>query len=293
MNREQLCSRCILLALLYSIVVSGCDLINPPETIPTRIELEPVDLIVDVGQGSDRHKITDLWVYADHNIIGVFPPSGDISYLGQSEQTTFSFRPGIRNNGIASEAIIYPMYTPFEITLPTKEGDVSHINPVTRYLPDAEFSLLSDFETNNEFTDNRDSVAASFVTRSTNDPFEGSYSGEIVLSEEANFIEVGHAFAMGDLPTDGTSTYLEFWYKSEMDMSIGILGISLDGQQFSNFFYLVKPSENWNMLYIELTGLLETSDFPAYKILFRSLYPDNATKPELKIYLDNIKVVHL
>lgn len=255
--------------------------------------MEEMDLIVDLGQGSDRHEITDVWVYADHNFIGVFPPSADIPYIGESDQTTFSFRPGIRNNGIASEAIIYPMYTPHEITLPTKEGDVSQVNPVTRYQPEAEFSLLSDFETSNEFTDNRDTVAASFVSRSTNDPFEGSYSGEIVLSDEAYFIEVGHAFAMNGLPTDGTSSYLEFWYKSEMDMSIGILGISLDGQQFSNFFYLVKPSESWNMLYIELTNLLETSDFPSYKILFRSLYPANATKPELKIYLDNIKVVHL
>jgi hypothetical protein len=164
---------------------------------------------------------------------------------------------------------------------------------VIHYRPEAVFSLLSDFETSNEFNVNRDTVAASFVARSMNDPFEGSYSGEIVLSDEAYFIEVSHAFAMVDLPTDGTSTYLEFWYKSEMDMSIGILGISLDGQEFSNFFYLVKPSENWNMLYIELTDLLTTSDFPAYKILFRSLYPGNATKPELKIYLDNIKVVHL
>ena len=281
------------MTLLYIVVVSGCDLINPSETIPSRIEMDSIDLIVDVGQGSDRHKITDVWVYADHNLIGVFPPSSDISYLGQNDQTVFSFRPGIRNNGIASEAIIYPMYTPYEITLPTKEGDVSHINPVTRYVAEADFSLLSNFETTNEFTYNRDTVPASFVARSTNDPFEGSYSGEIVLSEEANFIEVGHAFAMNDLPTDGTSTYLEFWYKSEMDMSIGILGISLDGQEFSNFFYLIKPSENWNMLYIELTDFVEISDFPAYKILFRSLYPDNATKPELKIYLDNIKVVHL
>ena len=293
MNREPLSHWCILCTFICSIVVSGCDLINPAETIPSRIEMEPIDLIVDIGEGSDRHEITDIWVYADVNIIGVFPPASDISFLGSADQTTFSFRPGIRNNGIASEAIIYPMYTPYEITLPTKEGDVSNITPVTRYRPEVEFSLLSDFETSNPFTDNRDTVAASFVARSTNDPFEGSYSGEIVLSQEADFIEVGHAFAMGDLPTDGTSCYLEFWYKSEMEMSIGILGITLDGEEFSNFFYLVRPSENWNMLYIELTDFLESSDLPGYKILFRSLYPANATKPELKIYLDNIKVVHL
>lgn len=70
------------------------------------------------------------------------------------------------------------------------------------------------------------------------DPFEGDYSGEIVLTAKANFIEVGNAIALGGLPTDGRSTYLEFQYKSEMEMSIGILGISLTGEKFSNFFTL-------------------------------------------------------
>jgi len=47
------------------------------------------------------------------------------------------------------------------------------------------------------------------------------------------------------------------------------------------------------MLYIELTDKIVESDFPAYKILFRSLYPDGSTEPQYNIFLDNIKVVHL
>lgn len=38
---------------------------------------------------------------------------------------------------------------------------------------------------------------------------------------------------------------------------------------------------------------LELSGYPAYKILFRSLYPDDSPEPQYNIFLDNIKVVHL
>jgi hypothetical protein len=292
MNRELFYGPGIM-ALLLSLSLGGCDLINPSETIPTRIQIEPMDLEVEDGQGSDQQKITEVWVYADGNFLGAFYPPVEIPYIGDSDQSSFSFRPGIRNNGIASDPIIYPMYTHFNLTLNTTPGSMTQVTPITHYQPGTVFSLIADFESKNEFVDNRDTVAASMVTRSMNSPFEGDYSGEIILSQIAYFIEVGNAIPLGNIPTDGTPSYLEFQYKSEMEMSIGVLGITLDGQQFSNFFYLVKPSENWNMLYIELTDILQTSGFPAYKILFRSAYPSDATKPELKIQLDNIKVVHL
>ena len=62
---------------------------------------------------------------------------------------------------------------------------------------------------------------------------------------------------------------------------------------FKNYFYQAKPTETWNMLYLELSQLLLESGLPAYKVLFRAMYPPNSTASELKIKLDNIKVVHL
>src|SRR4030095_14394844 len=292
MNRERLFGSGNMI-LFLSLFLAGCVLINPSETIPARIQIEPMDLEVVEGQGSDQHKITEVWVFADGDFLGAFYPPTEIPYIGDSDQTTFSFRAGIRNNGIASDAIVYPMYTHFNLTLNTTSGTITQVTPITHYQPGTVFSLIADFESKNEFVDNRDTVAASMVTRSMDSPFEGNYSGEIIMSESAYFIEVGNAIQLGNIPTDGTPSYLEFQYKSEKEMSIGVLGITLDGQQISNFFYLVKPSDNWNMLYIELTDILQISDFPAYKILFRSAYPSDATKPELKIQLDNIKVVHL
>ncbi len=271
----------------------SCDIINPEEPIPALINMETIDLVTTSGQGTDRHKITEVWVNDPVNFLGAFKSPSEIPIYTDSETTTYTFRAGIRNNGILDDAIVYPMYTPFVATLNTSSGDISNVNPVFRYMPEVSISLNADFETSNEFVDNIDSNNITQVTRSDIEPFEGQFSGEILLSEQADFIEVTHALSLVDLPTDGTPVYLEFHYRSEAAMEIGLLGIPLNNQSFSNYFYQLKPSETWNMIYIELTDWLEVSRLPAYKILFKSIYPSSATKPEVKIQLDNIKVVHL
>jgi hypothetical protein len=270
---------------------SACNIINPDEPVPTTIHLQPFEFEIQPGQGSARNKISEVWVYANENNLGAFAPPVDIRYLGEGP-TTLTFRPGIRNNGIADDAIVYPFFEGYTIDVTAAPGNEFTVTPVTAYRSNAEFSLISDFEISNDFTYNRDTIAASNLVRSQVDVFEGSYSGQMTMTPEAYFIEVGQNLAMTDLLPDGKPIYLELRYKNEIEFAIGLLGIDLNGHEYSQFFYLVKPTDEWNMLYIELTSLVQASALPSYKILFRSLYPSSATKPELNIFLDNIKVVH-
>jgi len=281
-----------LLMVWVFIFLSGCEIINPAEPVPTTIHLNPFEFHTQSGQGSANNKISEVWVYANGNNIGVFAPPVDIRYLEEGP-TTLIFRPGIRNNGLADDAIIYPFFEGYSANIEASPGSEHVINPVTSYKPGSVFSFRSDFEIANDFTDNRDTIAASQLIRSSVDVFEGSYSGQMTMTSSAYYIEVANSVAMSNLPIDGTPTYLELRYKNEVEFAIGILGIDLEGHEYSNFFYLVKPTQEWNMLYIELTQLIKASALPAYKILFNSLYPSTATKPELNIFLDNIKVVHL
>jgi hypothetical protein len=273
--------------------MASCDIINPEEPIPALINMETIDLVTTPGQGTDRHKITEVWLFDPANFLGAFSAPTEIPIYSGSETTTYTFQAGIRNNGILDDAIVYPMYSPFVATLNTSPEAISVVNPVFTYRPEVRISLNADFEISNEFVDNIDFDSFTQVTRSDIEPFEGQFSGEIFLSAQADTLEVTHALALVDLPTDGTPVYLEFHYRSEAAMEIGLLGIPLNNQSFSNYFYLVKPSDTWNKIYLELTDWLVVSGLPAYKILFKSEYPSNATKPEVKIQLDNIKVVHL
>ncbi|HUR31415.1 MAG TPA: hypothetical protein VMZ69_08270 [Saprospiraceae bacterium] len=282
-----------ILLLLAMLSFIACDIINPAESIPARVQLEPINFVVQPGQGSAQQKITELWTFADAEFVGAFAPPTEIHYFADEVMKEFTFEPGIRNNGILDAAIIYPLFTSYTVELNTTAGNLSVVTPIIGYKPEAVFSLVSDFELQNDFVDNRDSIAESVLVRSAADPFEGNFSGEIILTPETNIIEVGNSIGLVNLPVDGTPTYLEFHYKSETEMWIGLLGIPLSGSNVSNFFYLLKPSEDWNKIYIELTDWLEVSSLPAYKILFRASYPSSAIQPSYKIQVDNIKVVHL
>lgn len=277
--------------LVLLLVVVGCDVINPEETLPTTLLVEPFQFESLPGQGTADNKISEVWVFAKGSLLGVYTPPVNVYYLGTGP-TTFTFRPGIRNNGIANDAIIYPMFTGDTFNLEASPGTNYTITPQIGYVPGTVFGFMADFELDNPFTDNRDTVTASQLVRSATDVYEGQFAGEIIMSEEAFLIEVGHVVPISGLRSDGTPSYLEFRYKSEVEMSIGLLGINLDGQSASYFFYLVNPSPEWNMLYIELTDQIAISGFDSYKILFRSLYPTTATAPEHHIFLDNIKVVY-
>lgn len=277
-----------ILLFLLVISVAGCD---PDESLPTTIYVEPFDFNVLSGQGSGNNKITEVWVYANESFLAAVNPPVNVYYLGEG-QTNFSFRPGIRNNGIASDAIRYPFFQKYDVVLDASPGASFNVEPITGYVPGTAFGIISDFELDNPFTDNRDTVSASNMIRSSTDVFEGQFAGEIVMSEEAYYIEVGHAVPISGIPTDGSPVYLEFRYKTEVPFSIGLLGSDLNGNSASNFFYIVNTSEEWNMLYIELTDKVEVSAFDSYKILFKCIYPADAPKDELHIFLDNIKVVY-
>lgn len=272
-------------------LLSSCDIINPEEGIPATLHLDPFTFITGQGEGSANNKITEVWVVANGNILGAFAPPVDIRYLGEGP-TTFRFVPGIRNNGIANDAIPYQLFSEYSIDIDIVPGNTYHVTPITGYIEDAVFSLLADFENNNPFVDNKDTVPASNLVLSQDEVFEGEYSGKMSLTEDAHHIKVTHPIAMTDLPTSGKAAYLEMWYKSEVEFSIGLIGLNVQGLEAENFFYLVKPTGEWNQLYLELTDVLVGSDLGAYKIAFQALYLGPTLDTIQDIYLDNIKVVH-
>jgi hypothetical protein len=290
MKNNRRCGEWLIL-LFGCLVVSGCDIINPDETLPTTIHLEPFSFEVDPGQGSSTNSISEVWVTANGNILGVFAPPVDIRYL-ETGPTTFRFYPGIRNNGIANDAIPYTFFASDSAFIDASPGTTLTVNPETRYIDAAVFSFLCDFETGNPFVDNRDTNAFTSLELSQDDVFEGMFSGKMTVTDTGSHIKVANSLPLTDLPIDGKAIYLEMWYKSEVEFSIGLVAKDLSGLDVENFFYLVKPSSTWNQLYLELTDPVEASGFPAYKIAFQALYLNTSGDTARHIYLDNIKVVH-
>jgi hypothetical protein len=72
--------------LLFFVWLSSCDIINPDETIPTTIHLEPFTFLAGPGQGSAMNKISEVWVTANGNILGAFAPTCYLQVLPRRPQ---------------------------------------------------------------------------------------------------------------------------------------------------------------------------------------------------------------
>ncbi len=278
---------------MFFLALSACNVINPDEQVPTIIHVEPFAMQIEPGQGSGNIRIPETWVYANGNNLGAFAPPFDLHYLEEGS-TEVVLRPGIRNNGIANDAIIYPMLEGYALHIDAVPGERTEVHPTTRYKSNAVFSLLADFEVSNDFVENRDTFPASMFIRSQQDVFEGDWAGQMIVTKEGKYAEVTHSIAMGELPfTAQRPTYLELRYKNEVPFYVGIIGLDLSGNKYSKFFYLAYPTDEWNMVYLDLTGYILESALPAYKIVFSAVYPVDGTASQYNCFVDNIKVVHL
>lgn len=275
--------------LFLVVVLGGC---RKDEPIPARLELSPFDFNVQIGQGSSANQFTETWVSINNNFLGAFDPDATVYYL-DTGVANIVVSPGIRNNGILNDAIIYPMTTSYSLNTHISPGEILKVMPDTRYRPNTSFSFLCDFETGNPFTDNRDSLASSVMSVSTTDPFEGQNCGILSLTKDSYVVEVAHDISMNDLPFNGTPAYLEVWYKSEISLGIGLVGINVDGVNAFQLMYVTRPTTEWNLLYLDLRDWLFASQLPSYKIAFRGEYPLDGTKDQYDIFIDNIKVIHL
>ena len=114
--------------------LSGCNIINPAEPVPSYIHIEKITLSTDPSvEGTSSSKITDAWVYVDGNLLGCFELPVTFPVIGEGVHT-ITVKGGIKVNGIAATRAPYPFFTNFvqQVTLTQKQ--VTAISPVVHYV---------------------------------------------------------------------------------------------------------------------------------------------------------------
>lgn len=290
-----------LLAALGCVALSlwgGCDLINPEEPIPAYLYVTGFDLETNATtEGTNSHKITDVWVSVDGNFLGAYTLPALIPVLETGEHA-ISLDAGIKDNGISATPEIYPFYQTYQVTVDLAENETDTLRPVTRYKTGVKFSLIEPFEsTNHQFRDIRNPAGATGIQISSEDAFEGDFSGLITLdsSQNKNYVEISSLDRFRDLMKDGVYVYLELNYKSQVPVIWGVTG-HLDGGSSSTLYDPgFVPKEEWNKIYFNLSKMIFDGDFDEYQVSFQAFIPVENGKPSLpvaKIWLDNIKLVH-
>jgi len=256
--------------------------------IPAYIAIDHFNLTTNTStQGSASEKIVDAWVYVNDDLLGVYTLPAKIPVLAEGVRNLKIYA-GIKENGIGSTRVRYLMYTPYDEQVNFVVGETITINPDITYQSSLQFPFLEDFE-NASLPFSYHANSDTDLTKSAIDVFEGDFSGRVFLTPSMSFFEM-QTTTLTSLPTNGAPIALEFDYKCNETMLVGIYAGT---EQLSLVF--INPTTSWNKIYVNLTGIVSSRpNAGSYKVYFGILdvpsLPFLTANPEL--YFDNMKIVH-
>jgi hypothetical protein len=241
-----------------------------------------VSVKTNAFQGSNSHKITDLWYYVNQEFKGVFPVGSSMPIVAE-DNAEITIYPGIKNNGISATRIPYPFYAPITFTQSLVAGQTYSINPQFDYLGGLIFV----------YNDNLDGGASYF-----NPAGDSSY---VILADPTKTMDgsAGCVFmGMSDakptakmlqsssfhLPTGGAAVYLELNYKCNQYVTVGVIAGGTEERQALT----LGPTDVWNKIYISLTSVVSNQPtYPGYQVYIKG--QKQVANP--KIYIDNVKLI--
>lgn len=283
--------RLFILLIVLLIWLTACEKYSSDTRIPAFIRIEEFKLETNPStQGSNSHKIVDVWVFANDQTIGVFELPTTVPVLLQGNGK-LRLEAGIKLNGIKTTRVNNPFYQPVIIEPFLFIPDtVVTVVPNTTYRPQTVFVWIEDFESEVITLDTTRLTSKTTIYRTNPSlAFEGEASGIISLNKQKNIFEIA-SFEAFQLPTNGSPVFLELNYKNDFNFTVGLFSQTTTQVIKKEIIYLL-PQKDWNKIYINFTDkLLESQNARDFKVFFRTALPDNVDTAT--IFLDNIKLIY-
>lgn len=280
------------LVVLLTTFLWSCERENPEPGIPVFVEVDAFDFSANYGsEGTNQQKIVDVWIFADGANVGVFELPARVPILKEGPGE-LRLEAGILINGIASTRINNPFFEPVILSdfnfIP---DSIIQLSPATTYRSTTVFKWLEDFEAPSISLDTTNLGSKAGISRvSGAEAFEGEYSGLVVLNNEQHTFEAA-SFDAFELPVNGQPILLEMNYKNNYKFAVGIIEQG-PSQIIKSDIIILNPSEEWNKIYINFTDKVRQSNAAIdFKVLIRSYIEDDQID-EVKIYFDNLKLMH-
>ncbi len=289
--------RLLFLPVLFFILFSGCSKIDPKIEPASYIEISDYSVITDsvnLKQGTSHQKFTNVLVTSKTKNYGYYPIPCKIP-LPLEGETYLNIRAAILVNGVKFLRVDYPVMKGFDTTVNLVKGQVTRLKPVFQYYSTADFPLVEDFE-GTTFTVTNSSATDTFCTKiDTANAAFGNSCLSIKLDAAHPVCQVQSTSGFY-LPNDGPNIYLEFNYKSNYPIEVGLIGSSTQGVILNSEQRSAggaNASAGWNKIYIDMTNIVRTP--PYHNFYFLYLYTSKGFDPGVGyplIYVDNLKVVH-
>lgn len=275
--------------LLLVWLVNSCNMINPKEGVPTYIQIDSVQVNpTDLAKhGSVNHKIKDVWVYYQRQLLGAFELPAKIPVLatGKGQLQVVA---GIWDNGLSGTRAKYPFYTVDTFTFNANPTNtIKHIPKFNyRTTEDVITYFIENFEQGNTFV--RRFGDSSFArTKDPTEVFEDEWSGKIDLHDTINYVEIITSKEFF-LPIN-REAYLELNYKSDIDFTVRTEIYHL-GNYYNFDIIGLKAKQEWTKVYLNLTGFSATYQGGKSKYVIQALLPTN--KSSAKVLIDNFKIIY-
>lgn len=275
---------------------SSCDIINPPEQVPSYIAVNEIKTRTDYNtQGTAFHNITDSWVYVMNGekdeFIGVFEAPFKIPALKKG-RNTIRIEPGIKSGGSSTLRVLYSMMKEYVIDTVLVEGEVITINPIHEYLP-ATFAFMEDFD--------GEGISLEAVTQSTS-PIQiisGTQAFEnnsmcFELDTDTSYFEC-KALELITLPRTGHDVFLEINFKCNAYFTFGFFSRETSGGSVIEVrrpIYIFNPTSEWKKVYVNLRDNIMDSKGNEFRLYFSCTKQNNLEVGKITVCLDNIKVIY-
>jgi len=252
------------------------------DKIPSYLKVNNVNLNYNQNFGSTTENITDVWLYIEDNLQGVYEIPVEFPVLEEGIKN-IRVKAGIKANGIASTRIQYPFYSSFLDTINLVKDETIEIFPTFSY-NDAFDAIIEDFENSGTTVDSTISSEIDFTIVNED---ENKYAFAEIVSPLINF-----EIATQDLtlPQQGAPVYLELDYKSSTEFLVGMY-INYPQDVVKSELVWVTSKQDWNKIYINLTQTVsESIGAQSFKVFFNMRRNDPSSNEEIS--LDNIKVLY-
>jgi hypothetical protein len=269
----------------------GCNR-SDDDALPAFIVADSFTFTTQNIQGSNSDGISELWCYADGNVLGVVDTPVSLPLLKAGSQTITIF-PGIKNNGMGTSRIRYPFYTSYDTTLNVVPGETYRLNPRFYYLSSALIDASRNFEAGNSF------AAASSndgVMELLNDPLLAASGVRCVrMSLPATSTLLSYLDENNIALSAGNVAFMEMDYSCNNTFVVGVYVVQ-DGSSTKFPVLYLTPTQStgvelpqWNKIYMDL-GMI-ASQYPSADgfRLYVECTRDEATVPV--IFIDDIKIV--
>lgn len=274
---------------LFILSLGSCGITDDEQPIPYYLDLKDIEVLEPITGIPGTHKITDIWVFADGQIQGVYPLPAKVPMTWEDKETNIRILPGIRNNGMNDTPVLYPFFKEIDFTVKPEQLKVYTIPLVFKYIDNCKFAINEDFESGNIFNYYFDPNSEARLEVTDEMARTGQKSAVITLSKAGIFTEIGSVTEVVKGQNLRGRSYIEFDYKGEGEIAVGIAK-SLGTITTIEYFLFVPARSEWNRIYVDITDKTSPNNYDTYRMLLG--FTKTGYSAESKIFLDNYKHIH-